>query len=108
MWLAASTRMKPIEAQSNTKPLLQGSSPQPASELPAKKARIRGVGSEAVETPAYEAVKDDAALLRRRVAMLEQELADSEHTHQLRSASFLTHSRLIKIVSIKQLFVMNH
>ena len=64
-------------------PVLQGPAPQQASaEMPARKARV-----EAVAAAASEAHQDDTALLRQKVAMLEQELADSEHTHQLRSVA---------------------
>lgn len=64
--------------------MLQGPAPQQgaAVEPSAKTSR-----DEAARTAASQAGQDDAALLRQRVAMLEQELADSEHTHQLRSAT---------------------
>lgn len=65
------------------KRVVQGAAPRQApAEMPARKA-----GAEAAGAVASEALKDDTALLRQRVAMLEQELADSEHTHQLRSAA---------------------
>ena len=66
--------------------MLQGPAPQQgaAVEPSAKTSR-----NEAARTAVSEAGQDDAALLRHRVAMLEQELADSEHTHQLRSATLL-------------------
>ena len=63
------------------KPVVQGPAPQQTSaELLKARAEVVGVA-------ASEALKDDTVLLRQQVAMLEQELADSEHTHQLRSAA---------------------
>lgn len=63
--------------------MLQVPAPQQGSaELPATTSRNEGV-----RAVVSEAGQDDTALLRQRVAMLEEELADSEHTHQLRSAT---------------------
>lgn len=76
------TLFQPVQFREHVQgPALQ----QASAEQYPRVAGTQAVGSDPVRAAAASnASKDDVALLRQRMAMLEQELADSEHTHQLR------------------------